>query len=230
MSARVTLPAVEQPALKGLDLIFEMTRPDDLFREVFMSRGRPFASQIVMECVESLTQSLVAEHGEPESSLTLSSIHAAGFALNMRSLGTSVDSIRIGETGNRFYHHVHSRPFKRLDDPNLMMLREAFGNSGGFGAELYMGIWHPVSLLPTKVLTAIFCHYLDKTFRKEQGHFFQMTLDYSRTVITTNKHIFSLLNYKLSSTQYMSHEDLKDAFKGVRRVHFDIRSKNGLHK
>jgi hypothetical protein len=111
-----------------------------------------------------------------------------------------------------------------------MILREAFGNSGGFGAEMHMGMWHPVSLLPAKILTAIFCHYLDKTFRKEQGHFFQKTLDYSKAVITNNKHIFNLLNYKLSNTHYMGPEDLKAAFKGMRRVHFDIRSKNDLHK
>jgi hypothetical protein len=230
MSARATLPAAKQPALKGLDLIFEMTKRDELFREVVLSRGRPFASQMVMECHKSLRQSLVPEYGEPESSLTLSAIHAAGFALNMHSLGTSVDSIRIGESRNGFYHHVHPRPFERLENPRLMIMRDAFGNSGAFGAEVYMGMWHPVSLLPTKILTAIFCHYLDKTYRKEQGHFFQRTLEYSRMAITANKHIFSLLNYKLSNTHYMSHEELNDAFKGVHRVHFDIRRKDEPRK
>jgi hypothetical protein len=81
-----------------------------------------------------------------------------------------------------------------------------------------MGMAHPCSSVFSKIMTAIFCNYLDRTLQKEHGHFFIKALNHAESVIAGNRPGFNQLVFTLSKTGRLSPNDAKSAFKNFSKV------------
>lgn len=205
--------------IEGMDTILEATAGDDLFRDALASGGKkPQNSPRIRSCILSTMEALFEKYREPESTMTNAAINAAGFSLNVFSIGAQIESVRIYPDEGGFYGAVHYGKLRKIPDPKLFIFREAIACSGGFGAEKYMGTLHPCLSVSGKVVTAIYCNYLDKVLRKERGYFFKRALDYSESLITANRHVFNALTVTLSKTGRLSPEEARDILKKARHI------------
>src|SRR4051812_42342639 len=102
-----------------MTIISAMIEPnyDKLLNEIFMSRGHPLNSPVVLDRINFIGDALERANGQPKSSITHAFIHAAGFILNMYSLGGTVESARVHPASRGFTGMVHYGAPGKISDP-----------------------------------------------------------------------------------------------------------------
>jgi hypothetical protein len=212
---------------QALEYIFELAENPELFPAARSCGAHPMNSPVIESCVFQTAEKFYGEYGEPISSIHQAAAHATGFALAIYGLGAPIESMRIHPKKKGYAGGIHYGKLKSPATPALSVFFDVIANSSGFHAEEFMGLGHPSAAIDKKILTAIHGNYLDKTYRKERGHFFRKAIAYNRSLLLANRHVFNLLVFKLTKQSGVGPDDAKEAFKSAKRIPIDLERNYG---
>jgi hypothetical protein len=189
-----------------------------LIDHVFGPDGSRRNTSVFISRHVAIENELVAKHGKSKPSRDKICIQVAGAAMVGHSLGYPIQHLQVGMYQGENVGFADFGPPDATNIIELMLFREAAGLLGGFATRELLGISHPCSSIRSRVIAAIICRYMEQPLGKAQWHYYHRALQYSKTVVTKNRHILNSLVHMLSRTDRVTPEEAMSVLKDVKCV------------